>query len=511
MIEAVAAAVARLAEGDGNPVERRDTHLSVVFLHGDRAYKVERAIAFPFVDHRALAARRRSQEAALERNHALAADIYLRVLSVVPDGDGFRFAPDDDPAAVEYVLEMRRFDPRHTLAERLDAGGVTDREIDRIARRLSLFHEAARRVTVPTQPSPAVARIARTIDANLDELLGDMPGPGDRAAIHRVRRRLLAALRDHAAVFAARNRDGWVRDLHGDLRADHVLVADDRIRVVDAIEFSRELAEIDVADELAFLTGDLEARGERQVATQLLDAYRAHGGDPGPAPLRAFYETHRVCVRAKVVLLAGPGDADEPLAEARRLLALAERLSWRVPGPRAYVVCGPSGSGKSRLADALAARAGMTVLAADRVRKQRAGLPATARAPDRLYAPSVSEETYRELGERATRILDAGDSVVIDATCLNRSHRATLRSALGGRSRRVWFVRCEAPTDVLRQRIERRTREPDRVSDATVDVLEKQLAAVEPLDEVPADRVLPLRTDMPVDQVLDRLSAMLDA
>lgn len=511
MIESVAAAVAREAGTDPDALERCDTHLSVVFLCGDRAYKVERAIAFPFVDHRELAARRRSQYVALERNRALAADVYLRVLSVVPEGDGFRFADEDDPAAVEYVLEMRRFDPRRTLAAGLETGAVTDRDIDRIGRRLSGFHAAAPRVAAPTQPSPAVARIARTIDANLDELLGALPGDHDRAAILRIRRRLHAALRDDAALFADRNRDGWVRELHGDLRADHVLIDDDRIRVVDAIEFSREFVEIDVADELAFLTSDLEARGARHVAVGLLEAYRAHGGDPGPARLRAFYEIHRACVRAKVVTLAGHDGAVDPLVGSRRLLALAERLSWRVLGPCVYVVCGLSGSGKSRLAEALATRAGVTVFAADRMRKQRAGLAVTARAPERLYVPSVTDATYRELGERAADTLDAGDSVVIDATCLKRSHRTTLIAALRTHRRRAWFVSCEAPTDVLRQRIERRALDPDRVSDATVEVLERQLSDVEPLDDVPAGRVLPLRTDMPVDRILDRLSAMLDA
>ncbi len=511
MIDAVTAAVAREEQADARAISRCDTHLSVVLLCGERAYKAERAVAYAFVDHRSLAARRRTQDAALRRNRALADDIYLRVRSVVSDVDGFRFSAEDDPGAIEYVLEMRRFDPRSTLADRLARGEIPQRDVDRIAARLSEFHAGARRVAAPAAASPAVARVAAAIDANVDELSGVLPGERDRVAIDRIRRRLHAYLRDHAELIAARNREGCVRELHGDLRADHVLVDPDRIRVVDAIEFSRELAEVDVADELAFLASDLEARDARPTATRLLDAYRAHGGDPGPARLRAFYGVHRTCVRSKVAALRDGGTTAGSLVECRRLLALAERISWRTLGPRAYVVCGLSGSGKSRLADALAARAGIEVVAADRVRKARAGLEPTARAPIELYEPSVTERTYRELGVRAAAALAAGDSVVIDATCLARSHRATLLGALRGHRRQAWFVRCEAPLDVLRDRVAGRADDPSRVSDATIEILEQQRPVAEPLDEVPAERAITVRTDMPVDRIVDRIAALLDA
>lgn len=511
MIDQVAAVVAREAGIDPRALERHETHLSVVFVHGDRAYKVERDVAFGFVDHRTPAARRRTQRAALRRNQALAPDVYRRVLAVVPDDGGYRFASEDDPAAVEYVLEMRRFDPRDTLASRISRGTLSPRDVERIAERLCSFHRKARPVAAPPRASPAAGRVAAAIDVNLDELLELLPGEQDREELFRVRRRLHAFLREHAELLAARNRAGWVRELHGDLRADHVLIEPDMIRVVDAIEFSRELAEVDVADELAFLESDLEARGAHRVAVRLVDAYRAQGGDPGPRRLRAFFGAHRACVRSKVAALARDGAGPDPLAESRRLLALAARISWRTPGPRAYVVCGLSGSGKSHLAEALATTSGFEVVASDVVRKQAAGLRPTDAAPARLYRAAVGEQTYRTLGERAAAALEAGDSIVIDATCLTRRDRAALLGGLRAHRGRAWFVRCEAPPDVLRRRIEHRLRRPDRVSDATVDVLERQRAAAEPLDELPADRVLELRTDTDVERVVDRLSALLDA
>lgn len=511
MIEQARAAVARETGIDAGALERRETHLSVVFLGERCAYKVERPVAFGFVDHRTLAARRRTQRAALRRNRALAADVYRRVLAVVPDAGGFRFAAEDDPAAVEYVLEMRRFDARDTLASRLSRGTLAGRDVERIAERLHAFHATARPVIAPARASPAAARTAAMVDVNLDELLGVLPSEHDRAEVHRVRRRLHAFLRDHAELIAARNRAGRVRELHGDLRADHVLIERDGVRVVDAVEFSRELAEVDVADELAFLESDLEARGARSVATRLIAAYREQGGDPGPAPLRAFFGVHRACVRSKVAALPWAGGPSDPLAESRRLLGLAARISWRIPGPRAYVVCGLSGSGKSHLAAALAGAGGFDVVASDVVRKQAAGLRPTDTAPARLYEHGVTEATYRDLGERAAAALESGDSLVVDATCLTRRHRAALIAGLGIHRDRAWFVWCEAPVDVLRRRIAHRLGRPDRVSDATVDVLERQRSVVEPLDEVPAERVLALRTDTDVERVIGRLTAHVDA
>lgn len=510
-LAAVRTAICRATGVESGALEFCETHLSVVILAGDGAYKLLRAVVLPFVDHGSLAARRRSCEAELRRNRMLAADVYLRVRSVVPEPDGYRLSDVDDPAAIEYLVEMTRFDSADTLAERARRDEVPAAVVERIATTLVAYHAAARRLPDAATPARASSAAAQLIDANLDELIGLLDDRDDRDRVERIRRRLLAYVRDHDRLLAGRRADGWIRDLHGDLRAEHVVVDARRVRIVDAIEFSPDLHEIDVADELAFLSVDLEAQGAGAVAARLLEAYRTHGGDPGPTMLRAFYGAHRACVRAKVTALRSLAGDDRYANEARRLLAVAERNAWRSRGPRAYVVCGPSGSGKSHLAERLGGLSGLAVVSSDVVRKHAAGLRATDRAAPALYSPASSRTTYEQLGRLAAAEIDGGSGVVVDATCLRREdRRALVRGITPEYEARLVYIGCEAPSSVLRERVGARLR-GRRVSDADLDVLERQLVNAEPLDEIPAQRHFILRTDAPVARLVARLTAMFDA
>ena len=280
------------------------------------------------------------------------------------------------------------------------------------------------------------------------------------------------------------------------------------MQVVDALEFASALCESDVADELAFLEMDLERLGHPDVARRAVSAYVDHDGDPGPADLRAFYASHRALVRAKVAMLRDRGRSED---EVRPLLELAERCAARTLPVGVQVVCGPSGSGKSFLAQRLAARTGMPVISSDLVRKELAGLACTDRGSAQLYDPLVTWATYEELGRRSRAVTDTGRAVIVDATCTTAADRRALRDGLGAGAAPTAFVSCTAPTDVLRRRVLRRARDPLRVSDATGAVLERQLARRDPLDEVPASRHLVVRTDRRIDDVADLVQAAWDA
>ena len=66
----------------GAAVKRIDTHAASVFLVGDRALKVKRAVRFPFLDYSTLEQRKRACEAEVEINRPFAPDIYRRVLPI---------------------------------------------------------------------------------------------------------------------------------------------------------------------------------------------------------------------------------------------------------------------------------------------------------------------------------------------------------------------------------------------------------------------------------------------
>ena len=123
--DAVFGFLADPATHDGAPVKRIDTHAAVIFLAGARAFKVKRAVRFPFLDYSTLDRRKQACAAELQINKPLAADIYRRVVPVTRAKDGTLALGGAGPA-IEWAVEMRRFDENATLdhlsrASRLDA------------------------------------------------------------------------------------------------------------------------------------------------------------------------------------------------------------------------------------------------------------------------------------------------------------------------------------------------------------------------------------------------------
>lgn len=489
----------------------RETHISWVFLAGDRAYKLKKPLVLPFVDYGTPRRRRRLCREEVRLNRRLAPDVYLGVRALVAAPDGVRFADEGDRRALDYVVEMRRYDERTTLAATLARGELTLAQITQTAQALAHFHARARPVATRGAQAPAVER---RMTENFHELLALVEQRAETDRVLALERFLHAFAVTHASTLQRRAAEGFVRDVHGDLRAEHVLLGD-RLQVVDCVEFDRGLREIDVADDLAFLVMDLTAHGGERFADVLLDAYRAAGGDPGEDRLIAFYAVHRALVRAKVELVragqARPASAahGHRSAAARALLELAERFAWRARLPLAIVVCGAPAAGKSSLAQALAAVSGLPHLSSDVTRKRLAGLKPTSRAPGELYREDWNRLTYAELGRRATQEIAAHGGAIVDATFRRRADRDAFAQTFAGGAP-LLFVECQAPAQTLARRAKRREHEPDRVSDASQAVALREGSRWEPLEEVPAQAHLSLRSDRPVEAVLADLTALLD-
>src|SRR5581483_1450511 len=98
---------------DGQKVQRIDTHLSAVFLAGDRALKAMRAVKFPFVDFTDLSSRKAACESEIAINRRFAPQIYCRALPVMRVPAGFALGGDGEP--VEWLVEMARFDTDQML------------------------------------------------------------------------------------------------------------------------------------------------------------------------------------------------------------------------------------------------------------------------------------------------------------------------------------------------------------------------------------------------------------
>ena len=485
------------------PVTLRETHISWVFMAGDRAFKLKKPVVLDFVDYGTPARRQAMCQEEVRLNARLAPDLYVGVRSVADRGDRLEIADAGDPAAIDYVVEMRRYDERATLAALAAAGCIAPGQMGAVGVRLAAFHAGC-----PPQRGVLGSRAVRhEIHENLSELADACTDRAMTARTGALGRLLDAWVTAHDRLLNARAHRGLIREVHGDLRAEHVVVAP-RLSIVDCVEFDRGLRTLDVADDLAFLVMDLCGWDAARAARDLVNSYRQAGGDCGPDELVWFFAVHRALIRAKVALVRarqsdGGGD------ELERLLAVAERCAWRARGRLGVVVCGVPASGKSHLAHALGAMAGCPVINSDAIRKEMAGLPPHAPGPETLYTPEAGRRTYRELGSRAGARVSDGDGVLVDATFRHRADREAFAEGWADAAPLI-FVQCAAPADVLRRRAAGRDADPSEVSDATLEVVERERQRFEPLDEVATSQHLLVRTDREPDAVIADLLALLD-
>ena len=320
-----------------------------------------------------------------------------------------------------------------------------------------------------------------------------------------------AALAAFGPELADRAAAGLVRDGHGDLRAEHVLLGAD-IQAVDGVEFDPHLRVADVGYDLAFLIMDV-ARRDDDLARALLRGYRTAGGDPGGDALLDFLCAVRALIRAKVdflraAQLAGAA-ADERAARAIELLTVAERFAWRVRLPRVVCVTGRAASGKSTVAEALGAAAGRTVLSSDRIRKLRAGIDPHERAGPSAYGDGESRAVYMELARRAAVAARHDGGAVIDATFRRPTDADAFAATSPAAAAAAWLV-CEAPPAVRLERARAREFQAS-ISDAGPAIVAGDLATYRGPFLAPAPPLARLDTTRPTAALLADLAGVLDA
>jgi uncharacterized protein len=428
--EPVFALLADPATHGGAAVERIDTHAASVFLAGDRAYKVKRAVRFPFLDYSTLDKRRRACEAELEVNRAFAPDIYRRVVPITRAADG-RLALDGGGAPVEWAVEMRRFDEKATLDHLADAGRIDAALADALGRAVAAAHAGAPAV----EAGPWIDALADYVEQN-DAAFREQPElfpPAEAAALIRTSRAAHGRIRP---LLLARGRRGLIRRGHGDLHLGNIVLIDRRPVLFDAIEFDPLVASGDVLYDLAFLLMDLVERGLNEAANVVFNRYLVETRRPEDLDALAglpLFLSVRAAIRAKVTaakLKHAQADSKAAIeASARKYFGFARALIAPA-APNLITVGGLSGSGKSVLARALAPdiapAPGAVVLRTDVERKTLFGKEEHDKLPADAYSADVTARVYAAVADKARRTLAAGHSAVVDAVFAKPEERAAV-------------------------------------------------------------------------------------
>ena len=460
----------------GAAVERIETHTSIVFLAGARAWKLKRAVKYDYVDFSTIERRRVMCEAELRINRRTAPAIYRGVVAVTRQPDGSLLLGGSG-IAVDWLVEMVRFD-QDGLFDRLAARGALELALMHpLATSIAQFHEKAER----RPDHGGTAGMAWVVDGNGAGFAEQGAGILDPAACADVTRTSREALGRLGHLLDARRDGGFVRQCHGDLHLRNIVVLDGGPTLFDAIEFNDEIACTDVLYDLAFLLMDLWRRRLPRHANAVFNGYLAAATDFGGIPLLPLFLSCRAAVRAKTSATAAnlqtePQRQSELRGMARDYLAMAQRLLE--PPPACLVAIGGfSGSGKSALASALApsigAVPGAVVVRSDEIRKQLCGVDPIQRLSSEGYAADITRRVYAAIAHRAAQVVTGGHAAIADAVFARPEDREAIERVAAAAHVPFAGVWLEAPESL---RIARSAQRHLDASDADATVIREQLA-----------------------------------
>ena len=460
----------------GAGVERIETHASVVFLVGPRAWKLKRAVRYDYLDFSTAERRRVLCEAEVRLNRRTAPALYLGVVAVTRSEDG-ALSLGGEGVPVDWVIEMTRFD-QDDLLDRLAARGALDLALMRpLADAVVQLHRQAD----ARRDHGGAQGMAWVIEGNARDLTSADAGILDASARDAVVVESRAALARHQPLLDARRIGGDVRQCHGDLHLRNIVLCDGVPTLFDGVEFNDEIACIDVLYDLAFLLMDLWKRRLPAHANAVWNRYLAQTADLGGVSLLPLFLSCRAAVRAKTSL-AGAGLQNEPRRRAelheasREYLQLALQL-LRARPPCLIAVGGLSGSGKSSLARALApsvgAAPGAVVLRSDELRKRLCGVQELTRLGPEGYTPEMSQRVYATMAAQAADVLRAGHAAIADAVYARAEDRTAIEQVAARASVPFIGFWLDARSSTLIDRVERRMED---ASDADASVVGMQLA-----------------------------------
>jgi uncharacterized protein len=453
-------------------VQRIDTHGASVFLEGDRALKIKRAVKFPFLDYSTLEKRKAACDEEMKINRVFAPQIYRRVVPITQNSDG-SLEIDGGGSPIEYAIEMNRFDERLTFDRLAKAGPIERTLIEAAAEVIATSHQRA--VHAPTEPW--LDSISGIIGGNAAALREAARFP--IAQIDELAQASLDALSRLTGLLGRRGREGFVRRCHGDLHLANIVLVDGQPVLFDAIEFDPLIASIDVLYDLAFPIMDLLHYDQLAGANTLLNKYLTLTGidNLGALGTLPLFMSLRSAIRAQVLLARlgrNPPDETDVIRSAQAYFDLARRTIHPVP-PVLVAVGGLSGTGKTLAARALAPfllpSPGAVMLRTDLLRKQFFNVKETERLPESAYRPEVTGKIYETLAQRASMVLAQGYSVVLDAVFAREAERRAITALARKMNFRFFGLFLTVDFATRRQRVAHRQAD---ASDATPEIAELQ-------------------------------------
>ncbi len=463
-----------------------ETHISRVILTGPRAYKIKKPVNFGFLDFTTLAARKHFCEQELLLNQRMAPELYLEVLPITGTPEAPVLGGSGEP--IEYALCMREFPQDQLLDQVQRRGELTSAHIDALAGQIARFHNQTPAIPA-SHPLNTAQAIVAPMRQNFEQIRPLLDHPADLTRLDALEAWTETSISRLQPLLEQRCQNGMIRECHGDLHLGNATLLEGRVVLFDCIEFNEPFRMIDIASDAAFLAMDLEDRGLRAQSSRFINGWLEQTGDYAALPLLNLYKAYRALVRAKVGLFrlhqeTDPAQREAILVQYRSYASLAEGYS-QIPARILAITHGVSASGKSAVALRVVESIGAIRVRSDVERKRLPGqaeTPASTALDSGWYRPEITRATYQRLHELAGQILQAGFSVVLDATYLYREQRQAAQDVAETRGVPFLLLDCHAPLEQILQWLAERQTAGQDPSEATAEVIQAQLARQQTLE-----------------------------
>jgi len=458
-------------------IEMIQTHISWVFLTGDYAYKVKKPLNLGFLDFSTLAKRKFYCEQELMLNRRLSANLYIEVLPLHQHGDDFELGGAGE--VVDYALKMQQFDQSGLLDQCLRDHHFDPLWMDELAQQTACFH--AKQESMPAFAQPQM--LADHIQHNLDIAAKHVVDGLDEHIQFDLNCFAREELERQWGSLIRRQHDGFIRPCHGDLHLKNITLINNSPCIFDCIEFNDEFRIIDTMNDVAFLVMDCDAHGRCDLAFRFLSRYLEFAGDYAGLMLLNLYLFYRATVRGKVSLLLAEefNNEDEcqlQFEESVKYFNLAATYT-RSKQAELFVIGGLSGSGKSHLALLGCGVERAMIIRSDATRKRIAhDFPKL-----NLYGREMHAHTYKTMLKNARTALNAGFSVILDATFLSPAFRLQAYKLAESEGVKLNFFWLDIERGVLEKQIRQRAAVANDISDADLSVLKLQLSEYQRPDE----------------------------
>ena len=107
-----------------------ETHISIVFLTGEFAYKLKKPVDFGFLDFSTLENRQKFCELEVTLNQRSAPNLYLGVVPLYLNELQLSLTPaKDNQLPIEFLVKMNQFDPNGVLSRYLEENSLNEEQI----------------------------------------------------------------------------------------------------------------------------------------------------------------------------------------------------------------------------------------------------------------------------------------------------------------------------------------------------------------------------------------------